>query len=152
MTSTMIKCFLETAKCGSFTKAASNLYFTQQTVSKYVSMLEKELHVPLLEREGAGVRLTKPGSYYYALFENCWYNLSAVREKIDGYYKNLNSTLRIGCSEWINPYGDIFDAIEGFRRQNSGIRYSLRIYQNEHLMEHLMNEELDVALFSEAHL
>ena len=41
MTDTQILCFLKTADTLSFTKAAEELFLSQQAVSKYVSLLEK---------------------------------------------------------------------------------------------------------------
>lgn len=152
MNSTMITCFIETARYGSFTKAADNLYFAQQTVSKHVAMLEKELRVSLFDRAGTGVCLTQVGSYYYNLFQSSVYNSNLVKANIDRYYAQLNSTIRIGCSEWLSPYGDIYVTIAGFRQQYEDIHLSLRIFHNNDLLENLLNEELDIALFSEAHL
>ena len=149
MNNTMISCFIEAANTGSFTKAAENLYFTQQTVSRSVLLLEKELNVLLFERTGAGLRITHMGRHYYSIFRSDVYNRSATLETIAQLYDKLNSQIRIGCSEWINPYGEILDACNSFHKTNSDTHISMRIFDNQELLHHLMEQELDIVLFPE---
>jgi len=58
--------FLKTVECGSFSKAAEEMNFTQSAVSHAVQALENELGVTLLSRNRGGVVLTAacccPGS------------------------------------------------------------------------------------------
>ena len=42
--------FLEVAKEGNFTRAASNLYISQPALSKNIKNLEKEVNAQLIER------------------------------------------------------------------------------------------------------
>ena len=53
--------FQEICRCGSITKAASNLFITPQGLSRGIKALEGELGVPLLERTPNGVLLTPYG-------------------------------------------------------------------------------------------
>ena len=53
--------FLRTVECGSFTKAAESMSFTQSGVSHAVQSLEDELGVCLLSRSRGGVTLTADG-------------------------------------------------------------------------------------------
>lgn len=57
-----IKTFLEVARCLSFSAAASNLYISQQAVTKQIAALEQELGVKLLYRTTRQVALTPAGS------------------------------------------------------------------------------------------
>ena len=54
-----IELFLKAAEKKSFTRAAEELFVTQQLVSKRISELEKELGVLLFERTTKMVRLTE---------------------------------------------------------------------------------------------
>ena len=58
--------FLKTVECGSFSRAAEELNFTQSGVSHAVQALEDELGITLLSRNRGGVVLTAarccPGS------------------------------------------------------------------------------------------
>lgn len=53
--------FLKVVECGSFTKAAQLMSFTQSGVSHAVSALEETLGLPLLSRSRGGVALTADG-------------------------------------------------------------------------------------------
>ncbi len=53
--------FLKTVECGSFSKAAAEMSFTQSAVSHAVQALENELNVTLLSRNRGGVVLTADG-------------------------------------------------------------------------------------------
>lgn len=53
--------FRKLAQVQHYTRAAEQLYITQPTLSNAVSQLEKELGIPLFEKDGRNVRLTKQG-------------------------------------------------------------------------------------------
>ncbi len=63
-----LDCFLEVARTLNFTRAASNLFITQQACSKYVASLEKELGFPLFLRSTRQVALTVEGERMVAMF------------------------------------------------------------------------------------
>jgi len=53
--------FIKTVECGSFTRAAETLNYSQSGISRMINDLEKEWKVSLLERGRTGVRLTSDG-------------------------------------------------------------------------------------------
>ena len=53
--------FVKVVDCGSFTKAAESLSYTQSGISRMIGDLEREWKVILLERDRNGVRLTPDG-------------------------------------------------------------------------------------------
>lgn len=61
MSITKYQIFLKTAACGSFSKAAEAMNFTQSGISHAVNSLESELGVTLLSRNRGGVVLTADG-------------------------------------------------------------------------------------------
>ena len=152
MNSNMIACFLEAARSKGFSRAAAKLYFTQQTVSKQVAALEKELGVALFLRSGSGLTLTKAGQYYFTLFQNSLYNRELVRQRIRVHDELHSGDIRIGCSEWIDPYREIYPAILKFREEAPEIRISFSLFRNEQLLKEMREGALDIAIFSEAHL
>ncbi|MGI9062311.1 MAG: LysR family transcriptional regulator [Pseudonocardiaceae bacterium] len=63
-TNARLRVFVELADCGSVRAAADALVVTQSSVSAAVTALARDVGVPLLERDGRGVRLTPAGERY----------------------------------------------------------------------------------------
>ncbi len=61
--------FVTLCQCGSFSKAANQLFISQPAVSKQLSALEKELDILLLDRKKGGkFQITPSGEIYYQTF------------------------------------------------------------------------------------
>ena len=65
MTLQQIMYFQQVARSGSFTKAARACFVSQTAISRQICALEEELHVTLLERDTAHVKLTLAGEYFF---------------------------------------------------------------------------------------
>lgn len=152
MNTNYIECFLAVAQTSSFTEAAGMLFYSQQTVSKYIAQLEQDLGATLFERSAQPVRLTAAGRYYYVLFQSANQRLSLVSQQTARYYDDLAHHLAIGCSEWIDPFGRIADVVRAFRAQHPQVQLSLRKRNNIELLDDLVSGAVELALFSEGHL
>ena len=53
--------FITTVECGSLTRAAERLHYSQSAISRMIADLENELDLSLLERDRNGVTLTSDG-------------------------------------------------------------------------------------------
>jgi LysR family transcriptional regulator, low CO2-responsive transcriptional regulator len=63
-TNARLRAFVELADTGSVRAAAQRLFITESAVSAAVTTLGREVGVPLVERDGRGVRLTQAGATY----------------------------------------------------------------------------------------
>lgn len=72
------RAFASAVECGSFTKAAQQLNYTQSGISRMISDLEKEWGLVLLERGKSGVSLTGDGMKLLPLVKN----ICAEHEKL----------------------------------------------------------------------
>lgn len=70
--------FKKLAEVQHYSRAAKELYISQPTLSGAISSLEKELEVPLFEREGRSISLTSYGKVFYE------YVRASLRELDDG--------------------------------------------------------------------
>lgn len=61
----LLDTFITVANCGSFTKAAEQLYISPTAVMKQMNTLEKHLEVKLIDRTPSGIRLTSAGKVIY---------------------------------------------------------------------------------------
>jgi DNA-binding transcriptional LysR family regulator len=63
-TNSRLRAFVEVAETGSVRAAAQRLFVTESAVSAAITTLAREVGVPLMERNGRGVRLTAAGALY----------------------------------------------------------------------------------------
>ena len=61
----LLDTFIAVVDCGSFTKAAENLYISPTAVMKQMNTLEKNLDLKLVDRNPNGVKLTPAGEIIY---------------------------------------------------------------------------------------
>jgi DNA-binding transcriptional LysR family regulator len=61
-----VRTFVEVARTRSFTRAATQLYYAQSSVTAQVQALEKDLGLPLFNRLGRQVELTEAGKEFLA--------------------------------------------------------------------------------------
>lgn len=116
--------FLRTVECGSFTRAAEKLYYSQSGVSRMVGDLEAEWELSLLERGRSGVRLTSDGVHL----------LPSIRKVCDEYHrlqtevaalKGLKSgIIRIGTFSSVATHW-LPGIIKAFQKDYPGIEYEL---------------------------
>lgn len=76
--------FVAVAEHGSFSRAATNLYLTQSSLSQSVQSLEQELGFKLLKRSRDGVVMTEMGELVYAGIKDL---LFSVDQLTDGWKK-----------------------------------------------------------------
>ncbi len=148
MTDTHILCFLKTADALSFTRASEELFLSQQAVSKYVALLEKELGIRLIER-GPSIRLTEAGEHYKALFSESFAELDLVYDRLRKARENLCGSYTLGLSEWIDPFGKLSPVLENFCRENPNTHFRIEHNANDAILTGLLDGALDAALFSE---
>lgn len=65
MQTTQIEAFIQVVECGSFNRAAEELFISQPALRKRIGMLEDELDVELFSRNNSGCVLTEAGRVFY---------------------------------------------------------------------------------------
>jgi DNA-binding transcriptional LysR family regulator len=110
-----IKYFLQLCKDLSFTLAASNLYITQQALSKAMRNLESELGVQLFFRRSSGLTLTEFGEAFRQDVKPAFEAIDGACKKIQ-YMKDLNH-VRIHIGYTLGIYPAIQEMFEVFCTQ-----------------------------------
>ncbi len=81
-----LRYFLEVVNAGSITKAANNIYISQQGLSKAVQSLEKECHVTLLKRSSNGKILpTEAGEEFVAAAQSILKTVDSLKVQMASY-------------------------------------------------------------------
>ncbi len=84
--------FLKTVSCGSFSKAAEAMNFTQSGISHAINSLENELGVKLLSRNRGGVVLTADGRAVLPKIEKLCAAHHSLMQTVEGL-KDMDSGL-----------------------------------------------------------
>lgn len=93
-----LETFLRVADCGSFNKAAEELYISPPAVIKQINLLESSLNLQLFVRTHRGLQLTEAGK---SMYHDAKYVIQYCQESV-GRAKNAmqkeDSVIRIGTS------------------------------------------------------
>jgi DNA-binding transcriptional LysR family regulator len=110
-----LRIFHAAASAGSFTHAGQALGLSQSAVSRQVSALEQELHVPLFHRHARGLMLTEHGDALFQATREMTGHLDQARvalaESRERPYGTLRVTATVGLgSGWLAPrLGEFLD-------------------------------------------
>lgn len=96
MTLQQILYFQRVARSGSFTKAARACFVSQTAISRQISALEEELHVTLLERNTAHVKLTLAGEYFYKQITDVTTQIEQIVTQTQAIAREQNEHLTLG--------------------------------------------------------
>ncbi len=130
-----LRIFHAVADAGSFTHAGHELNLSQSAVSRQISALETDLHVPLFHRHARGLILTEQGEVLYRTAHEVYTKLAAAKtrlmdskEKPTGELK-ITTTVGLG-SIWLTPR----------------IKEFMELYPDIQVQLLLEDEELDLSM------
>lgn len=140
-----LRVFAAVAEQLSFTRAAERLHMTQQSVSRTVGELERELGVTLLERTTREVRLTAAGTALLADGSEALRVAEAAFARAREVGTGELGRVRVGFSPAIGPL-DRDDVVRALRPPGSSVSVALHEVRPGELRRLLRANELDVAL------
>ena len=115
MTLQQLRYFIQTAECGSISRAAEQLFISQPSLSKSISALEQEMGIRFFERTNRGVQLSEDGltflSYARAVTQQAdlleqKYTLSAPMRRVFAVSAQHYSFVVKAFVELIREYGE----------------------------------------------
>ena len=138
-----IECFLAAAETGSMTKAAEKMCVTQPAISFQIRELERELQIPLFERDYKGIRLTEAGRIIQTGFIHI---MDSYRKLLDSALACAYGKLRltIGYHGFINWAG-IHSFVAEFSDHHPDIDVIVIQQQWKELADYLEVGALDIA-------
>lgn len=136
-----LETFLMVAELKNFTKAAEKLHISQPTASWQIKELEKELKVPLFERNQKTVRLSEDGERFLPLASHVLLEWEKAIE-IMAQKESTAKSIKIGCPEMlaISVVSDVIKEV--FEESKSfSVEISTGVFSN--LIQRLMRREVD---------
>ena len=132
------------AQLGTLTRAADALHVTQPAISSQIRKLEEQVGLPLIEREGRGVRLTESGECVAHHAKR----ISQILEDLRGDLRQFKSVdkgvLRVAVVSTANYF--ITEDIARFRTTHPGVEINLRVANRDEILEILAANETDLAI------
>jgi DNA-binding transcriptional LysR family regulator len=131
----------------SFSRAAARLHLTQPALSKQIHELERQLGVPLFERDNQGVKSTEACKVFVEESRMSVLHLERAIHRTRAVSKGAGASLNIGTSPYIDPY--LVSTVLSVRLP---LFPTLRIHTTSNfspeLSRQVMSRELDVALLT----
>lgn len=116
--------FVKTVECGSFTRAAELLNYSQSAVSRMMGDLEREWKVTLLERGRSGVRLTSEGIRLLPYAKKVCDEYRKLQAEVDEINGLKSGLIRIGAFSSVATHW-LPNIIREFQKEYPDIDYEL---------------------------
>ncbi|MCR5784314.1 MAG: LysR family transcriptional regulator [Eubacterium sp.] len=143
LTEQMIRCFLTVANNESFTKAAEEMFLTQQAVSKHIKKLEEELSAELFKRSTRSVELTETGEHFYQMFLKWSVEYDSMLQSIDK--KTDDNTIRIGMISRMNS-GSVPMAANAFKKKHKECKITFIHNEAVDLNRKIADDEINLMI------
>ena len=138
-----IKYFLQVCKDHSFSKAAQNLYISQQGLSAIIQRMENEFDVPLFQRSYHGAELTAYGDYVRGRLEEIWNIENDMQNILNSMKQDYISVLKVAVS-----FGVISSLpenyLDDFEKQYPKIQLQLTEYDDMECENALLQGHVDL--------
>lgn len=143
-----LKVFEATARHGSFTRAAEELYLTQPTVSIQVKQLTKAVGLPLFEQIGKRLYLTQAGQRLLETCQRVFEGLEQFEMAVADIKGMKQGQLRLAVITTAKYF--VPRLLGPFCQRFPGIDISLKVTNHQNIQERMANNEDDLYIISQA--
>ena len=134
--------FVKTAECGSFTKAAELLNYSQSSISRMINDLETEWKVALLERRVGGVRLTSDGMKLLPYAKSVVAEFEKLQMQVDELNGLQSGLIRIGTFSSVATHW-LPNIIKEFQKDYPNIDYELLLGDYTEIEDWILEGRVD---------
>ena len=140
-----IRSFVAVAENQHISKAAASLFLTQGAVTQQVRHFERAVGLPLLERDGRGVRLTDAGRTMAVAYRAALRAVEVLEDTAQSMKTLRAGSLHLGasptCASFYLPA-----RLAEFAQQHAGIKLNVTIESSAELNRQVLAGALDCAL------
>lgn len=130
-------------QCGSFSKAAEELYLTQPALSISVQKVEREIGMPLFNRDKKPLELTEAGEVYIQKIEQIEHLEEELSMQLNDLTDLKTGHLRIGGTHYFNAY-ILPPVIAAYKKKFPGINLQLTEAGSWELINMLKENRIDL--------
>ena len=142
-----LKVFEATARHGSFTRAAEELYLTQPTVSIQVKQLTKAVGLPLFEQIGKRLYLTQAGQQLLETCQRVFEGLEQFEMAVADLKGMKQGQLRLAVITTAKYF--VPRLLGPFCQRFPGIDISLKVTNHQSIQERMASNEDDLYIISQ---
>ena len=136
-----LKAFYAVARCGTVTKAATQLGVSQPTVTGQLRQLEARYGIELFHRQGRGLQLSAQGERLLPLVERLVQQESEIEFRLRDASDLRGSSLRIGAT---GPFY-IMPTLQRYHERYPTVAVSLSIGNSQAMLTALQDYRIEVA-------
>jgi LysR family transcriptional regulator for metE and metH len=133
------------SKEGTLTKAAKTLHLTQSALSHQLRELERELDVPIFDRQGKRLHLSDQGYRFLRSSEKILAEIKALEEDISNYKMGRTGKLTISM-QCYTAYHWLPGIIKYYKKRWPDINIQILSEATRRPLEYLMNGDLDIGI------
>jgi len=139
--------FEATARLGSFTRAAEELFITQPTVSSQIKHLTSVVGLPLFEQIGKRLYLTEAGKELMITCQEIFHRLDNFEMKIADLKGTKQGKLRLGVITTAKYF--IPRILGSFCEEYPGIDVSLNVTNHQQMEKRMLENQDDLYILSQ---
>lgn len=92
--------FKTIVECGSITEASKQLYISQPALSKYLSNLESQLNIKLIDRSSTPLTLTTAGKLFMSYIQESNKNYNSLLDELAKVASGTRGEVTLGINTW----------------------------------------------------
>ena len=140
--------FITIAKTKNFTTASNILSVTQPALSKAISKLEKELGVPLFEKKGRNIEITRFGEAFLSYAKLALNDIEKGIEELKYMQNDGEKNISLSYTECVGTSFIPF-IISSFLELHSDIKFKFNNTSVEKILNNLNNRKTDLGFFDD---
>jgi LysR family cyn operon transcriptional activator len=137
--------FYITAKAGSFSKAAEELFITQPAVSYAIKQLEERLEGQLFFRTSKGVKLTSEGELLFGYIEKAYHLIETGEKQLSSIHDLQSGEIKIGASDTLCKHF-LLPHVEEFHGSFPGIKLQVTNRTTQETIQLLKQGRVDFGI------
>jgi DNA-binding transcriptional LysR family regulator len=140
-----LETFSRVAELKSFSKAASDLFLTQPTVSGHILSLEQSLSLRLFDRTGKGIRLTKAGEVFLKYASKILLFRKDLLNALSEFSQGIRGELSLGASTIPGEY--LLPKLMGhFKKDHPHFIISLKIADTKEIVQYVLQDKIELGI------
>ncbi|MCD9022038.1 LysR family transcriptional regulator [Cohnella silvisoli] len=143
-----LQTFITLSECLNFTEAAERLYCSQPSVSMQIQSMEDDLGVPLFDRIGKKLYLTKQGEHFKPYAEQIINLLHSAKDHIRQLEDLSYGTLSFGASNFVGVYL-LPKILREYSKKFPDIKINMNITTSHHLNHMLESNKVEFLVLSD---